>query len=555
MKILVVTEKCSRSVIERDGGARLVETLQKALGHSVYIMQFGTEADTSAKWHFNYPLNIENRFERRLSNAIFIAEKVKGVESYFTHIIFVHVSMQFGIPFLPLRSDLHIWTFPMFLTPSYRASGEVVPEKYFEAEKLTLSHSKNILTPSHLEKRQLIEIYSIPQDRIHVVPRGIQRAMLNPTIRSLEGAVKFCSVGSIKPQKNTLGLVRLFAKARHLFPEATLQIIGPVQNTTYFSKIETEIRRLKLLEVVTFDGYIPPSQLPQAIEKAHLHLSASSCETFGRSIFETLACGLPNIARKTGNAAADFLEHLPYARFIDDDEEALEALKDMLTNLPKLSSLAREIGVLYDDEILSRLLTSKFHSQNLMGIADFDGTLYHKHEPERTSRCLNAFQKFPLKIICSARPIPDLLDQLKHYKLKVDWIIGLSGSIVANGEGNPVWFRPLDPDTASQIEAQIPDSKRVEFKDHILQIAVPAESVPSIFGLRSEIYQGIAFLAHWEASKLRAVHWLLRYIDWHGQVRAFGDGPYDKELLMYFDGTWIESNPIHKFQKREIEYA
>jgi glycosyltransferase involved in cell wall biosynthesis len=555
VKILLVTEKCSRSTTERDGGARLVETIQQAFGDSLSIMQFGPEANPSAKWHFDYPSNKSDRFERRLDNANFIAMQVKAVESYFTHVIFVHVSMQFGIADLPLRHDLQVWTFPMFLTPSYRASGEIVPQEYFEAEKRVLSDSKNILTPSHLEKRQLVEIYSIPKERIHVVPRGIQTQLLDPKIRALHGPPAFCSVGSIKPQKNTLGLIHLFAKAQALLPGATLQIIGPVQNREYFSKIQVELQRLNLLESVKFSGYIPPHQLPQAIEKAHLHLSASMCETFGRSIFETLASGLPNVARKTGNAAAEFLAHLPYARFVDDDNKALEAIEEMLAHLSQLSSMALEIGDLYDDQILSRLLTSKLCSKDLIAISDFDGTLYHKDDPEKTFRCINAFQQFPKRIVCSARQIHDLLDKLKQYDLKVDWIVGCSGSIVADGRGKLLWVKPLDLDTVTHLEGQMPGSKRIEFEGHVLQMAVPAESMLSPLRLRTEIYQETAFIAHWEASKLRAVHRLLRHIGWQGQVRAFGDGPYDHELLTYFDGTWITPTPIHQFQKKEIEYV
>lgn len=556
MKILLVTEKCSQNENERDGGARLVETIQKALGGSLSIMQFGPTADPSATWHFDYPSNIANRFERRLMNASFIAEQVKCVEKSFTHVIFIHVSMQFGFIDIPLHEDIDIWTFPMFLTPSYRASGETVPEKYFEMERRILSTSKNILTPSHLEKRQLIGYYSVPEERIFVVPRGIQTHLLKPKIRYLKGAPIFCSVGSIKPQKDILGLIRMFAKAQERFPGAKLRIIGPVQNSEYFIDVCRDIENLRLTQNVEFTGYVPPNLLPLAIQDAHLHLSASKCETFGRSIFETLASGLPNIARKTGNASAEFLEHVPYARFVDDEHETLNAIDEMLKNLSKLSSMALEIGNLYDDEMLSRLLIAKICSNDLIiAISDFDGTLYHKDDYEKTLRSFEAFRKFPLKVICSARPIHDLLDQLRHYNLEVDWIVASSGSIVTNGNGKLLYSSPLELNDVSYLEELIPETKRIEIENEVLQIAVPAHLLPNIIGFRIEIYQSTAFIALWHASKLRAVHRLLNSINWAGQVLAFGDGAYDTELLTYFDGTWITPSPKNKFQKKEIGYV
>jgi len=547
VNILLVTEKCSQNEAERDGGARLVESLQRAFKGSLSIMQFGPKPDPSSTWHFDYPFPCANRFERRLANASFIAQQVKAVENAFTHVIYIHLSMQFGLADLSLNENISIWTFPMFLTPSYAASGETVPSEYFKAESIALAASKNILTPSHLEKRQLIEYYSVPAEHIHVVPRGIDTCLLDPKVRILNGPPSFCSIGSIKPQKNILGLIRLFAKVCVKFPEATLRIIGPVQNSNYCADVCAEIKHLGLENAVGLAGYVPPSQLPMATQDAHLHLSASTCETFGRAIFETLALGLPNVARKTGNASAEFLEDLPYAQFTDSEDEALKSIEQMLANLAPLSSLAQEIGTLYDDEILSRLLIAKICSNDSIGISDFDGTLYHKDNAEKTLKCINAFRQFPLRILCSARPIPDLLNQLQVHQLEVDWIVGCSGSIVANGHGKPLWLTPLDSNDVAYLQSLVPQATSIEVEGKTLQLTAPAQVVPPIFGFRTENYQGIAFISHSQASKLRAVHRLLSHIQWNGQVRAFGDGRYDTELLTYFDGVLFKNGSKCEF--------
>ena len=553
MKILLITEKSSPNNNQRDGGAILVDTIKRAFGDSLSVMQFGFQTDFSATWRFDYPFELNNRFEKRLANAKFIAEKIKDVEQSFTHIIFIHVSMQFGLVDLPLREGIHIWTFPMFLTPSYKVSGENVPESYFERERLTLANSKNIVTPSHLERRQLIELYAIPEERIHVIPRGVNNKFLFPKIRSLNGPPNFCNIGSIKPQKDTLGLIRLFANMHDKFPGSILKIIGPIQSFEYYEKVQTEIQHLGVDENVQLVGHVPPNNLALVIKDAHIHLSTSKCETFGRSIFETLASGLPNIARITANAAADFLNNLPYVRFVIDDNEAVKVAEEMLADLSKLSSMALEIGRLYDDEILSRLLVAKICNKDVMAISDFDGTLFHKDDSEKTQRCIKAFQSFPVRVICSARPIHELIDRLRNYNLTVDWIVAYSGAIVATGCGKLLWLTSLDLNAVTQLEESVPQSRRIEFGGKILQMEVPFESMPNDLILRREVYQKIAFLSNWQASKLRAVHRLLCYTNWSGQIRAFGDGPYDIELLTYFDGTLITSSPHDKCQKKEIE--
>jgi len=550
----MVTEKCGASEIQRDGGSRVVDTIQRIFSNSIFIMQFGPEASPLATWHFDYPFDLSNRFERRLANVNFIAEKIQSVEKSFTHIIFIHISMQFGLVKFPLRKGIHIWTFPMFLTPSYRASGEIVPESYFQMECLTLAKSENIVTPSRLEKQQLIEFYSIPKENIHVVPRGVDTQFLAPKVRSLTDPPIFCSIGSIKPQKNVLGLVQLFSRIHAKFKGAMLRIVGPVQDAKYYADVVKEIKRLEIEKAVEFFGYIPPDKLALAIKDTHMHISMSNCETFGRAIFETLALGLPNVAKITENAAAEFLRYLPYARFVDDEKDALNVIEEMLSNLSSLSAMAIEIGKLYYEEILSQLLKAKICSRDFITISDFDGTLFHKNDPERTQICIDAFRKFSRRVICSARSIQDLLELLAHYNLEVNWILGYSGAVVADGRGKIQWINPLDLNDVARLEKIMPTAKRIEVADKVLQISVPIDSMLNVnmLGLRTEIYQDTAFIADWKASKLRAVHQLLRYINWSGQVRVFGDGPYDAELINYFDGVFISSS-FHSYNcQKEI---
>lgn len=541
MRLLLVTEKFEPDETQRDGGSRLVNTLQRALGESLQIMQFGGKSGPHAAWHFNYPYHSTNRFKRRLANAKFIAKQIKAVEQDFTHIVFVHISMQFGLVNILLKKDIKIITFPMFLTPSYQLSGEEVPLDYFKMEKAALRNSTLILTPSYLEKRQLIELYSVDETMVRVIPRGIDDRYIMPFTKIFTGHLNCCSIGSIKPQKNTLELITLFADIYAKYTNATLQIIGPVQDEAYYQEVCQLINALKLSHAIELIGYVPPHEMPYLIKDAHLHLSTSLCETFGRSIFETLAAGIPNIARIQNNAAAEFLSHLPYIHFVNNNRQALTAIDEIMPHLQALSLLATEIGNLYNDKLLSRLLAAEIHNQDIMAISDFDGTLYHKNDPLKTQACIDAFRQFPIRIICSARTVEDLLNQLNFYDLDVNWIIACSGAVVSDGQGRKCWHIPLTEYHVSQLENLKPHITLISLENEILQICTPASLASPILGLRTEIYQNKAFIAHWEASKLRAIHRLLNHIDYCGRVRVFGDGKYDLEMLAYFDGTLVSS--------------
>ena len=548
MKILLVTEKYEPEASKRDGGARIVTTLKKSFGDILSIMQFGSSSNDTGTWDFDYHTILPDRFEQRLANAEFIAQQIKKVEKEFTHIIFIHISMQFGIVDIKLSDNIIIWTFPMFLSPSYEASGETtITEQYTNLEKLALAKSNNIITPSHFEKKQLINYYSVPIEKVHVVPRGIETKLLVPRIRSSNDILKICSIGSIKPQKNTLGLVELFFKILKKVPEAKLKIIGPVQNVEYYRKVCNKIKELGINnESIEFTGYLPQNKLFKATEDCHIHISRSNCETFGRSIFETLACGIPNIAKKTGNAAAEFLDDKPYIKFLDDEEESIYAMIEMLDNLSHLSSMALEVAKLYDDKILARLLVARIWHKESIAISDFDGTLFHKEDEARTQQSIEEFRSFPLRVICSARATEDLLEQLRIHNLEVNWIIAYSGAVVADGYGNVILSVPFKVDDQTAPEIFTTEAKKLEADNIHIQVSIPDNLLPhnsilNKYNLRHEIYENRAYIADMEASKLHAIHKLLNHINWSGQVKVFGNGRYDMEMIKYFDGIKISA--------------
>lgn len=551
MKALLITEKNAPSSDQRDGGSRVVETLKRFLGDRADILQFGPSDASSS---ICYPYFSENRFERRLLNGDFIANKVRSISHLYTHLIFIHVSMQFGIQRTDFREKQVIWTFPMFLTPSYQVAGEKVVQAYFEAEKQALAYSDAILTPSPMEKRQLHEVYGVEEEKLFMIPRGVDVTHLQPKKRSVSFPLVFSSVGSIKKQKNTLGVIRLFDLICKKYPGSRLNLIGPVQDREYSNEVVKLVKTFGLEEQISFLGFISPQNLQEALEKSHFHLTASHCETFGRSIFETLALGLPNLIQSSKhNAALDFIGHLPYVCFFQKDQEVVASLDAMLQTYELLSECAAEIGELYDDAYLGKQMLATLFSEETLGVCDFDGTLFHKEDSEKTQRCIDAFRKFRFKIICSARCLSSLQEEMKRHCLEVDWMIANSGAVVADGRGEILWQTPLESRELSHIQRGL---ELAPFSEKsLLQFSTDASQMIHSPIIREEVYQGQKYCNHWKASKLHALHRLLKEIRWEGKVEVFGDGKYDQEMITYFDGKWITKTPKNLGEREEIYYV
>ena len=551
MRLLLVTEKCGPTADQRDGGARLVTTLRRAFGDSLDVLQFGETTDEDATEHHVYPYQGGDRFLRRLRNADFVAERVRAVAARYTHVLFVHVSMQFGFARDPLVGR-RVWTMPMFLTPSYVASGEVVPAEYTVRERLVLRTTDRILTPSHLEHRQIVETYGVDPERVRVVPRGVDRLPGTPHVRRLNGPLQLCSVGSVKRQKNTLGLVTLFAAIRGRYPDARLRVIGPIQDAGYADEVRATVAALGLESAVEFVGYVPPSDLAIATADAHVHLSASHCETFGRAIFETLSLGLPNVIPAQDNAAAEYLADRPYARFYESPADALEQLEAVLADLEQHSAMAVEVGHLFDDDFLSARLAAEISEAPTLAASDFDGTLWHKTDALRTQRSVQQFNQFSVRVICSARPLVDLMTAARGAGATADYYVAWSGGVVADSDGHVLWREPLTDAERERLLQSHPDARPLQEDGATMQFTLPCGESVMPTRARTETYANTTYALPWRASKLQAVVRLLQSIDWRGRVRAFGDGRYDDELLTYFDGVRVRAAVNDVRQAEEV---
>lgn len=540
-QVLIVTEKHAAPESQRDGGARLVETLRRNFGKSASILQLGSKASDGDGEE--YPHWHPDRFVRRLLNASWISERVARASVDRTHLVFVHTSMLFGLD--PTRvGGAKICLFPMFLGTAYRLSGENVPEEYIESERVAVAAAHRIITPSHLERRMLVDDYGADPTRIKVIPRGV---VINPAdgrARDLDGPVRLCSVGSIKNQKNPVGLLDAFGDIVRTLPEATLTLVGATQDELALQRLTSEIRVRELVDRVRLHGYVTPTGLAEVLRDQHVHISASRCETFGRSVFETLALGIPNLIPEENHAANDFLSGKPYRRTYGASIPAGKALGALLEGYRERSREALEIGELFCDERLGRLVKACVLDRPKLLVTDFDGTLFHKTSSEWTKSSVRHVAGFDKVVVCSARPVDDLRSALCSIGVRADWLIGLSGSETEDWSGGRRFSHPLGEGELMDILATNPGAQPVCSAGKVHQVRLSSEPLPSI-GHRVEKFGEHWYLGSRSRSKLRAIVDLLGHMNWDGQVQAQGDSPPDFEFLSYFDGELVSSPRAH----------
>ncbi|AVQ11885.1 Glycosyltransferase, group 1 family protein [Leptospira santarosai] len=170
-------------------------------------------------------------------------------------------------------------------------------DKFNIRKKIILKISNNIyercdliISPSHLIEKQLREFGL--KTKIAVVSNGLDLTSFKGSIKQSTSAPKLLHVGRISYEKNCDVILNAFKLIRDEIPDSTLTIIG---DGPALPSLKVQAQNLGVENSVTFTGFIKREQLPEEYPKYDLFLTASTMETQGLVILESIACGLPAV--------------------------------------------------------------------------------------------------------------------------------------------------------------------------------------------------------------------------------------------------------------------
>ena len=196
-------------------------------------------------------------------------------------------------------------------------------------------NADKIIAISECTKRDIIEFFRIPADKIEVVYQGCDPSFIHPIAEEKKREVRakyqlpdhyILNVGSIEERKNALSAVQ----ALMMLPEQIhLVIVG--RHTEYTDKVEHFIKENKLEERVHIISNVPFDDLPAFYQLAEIFVYPSRFEGFGIPIIEALYSGIPVVA-----ATGSCLEEAggPDSIYVhpDDIKGMADALKQIYTD-------------------------------------------------------------------------------------------------------------------------------------------------------------------------------------------------------------------------------
>jgi glycosyltransferase involved in cell wall biosynthesis len=218
--------------------------------------------------------------------------------------------MSWGLPRLlqRLRPDLAHFLYAMprgfkgrAVVTVHDLSFELVPEVMGRRDRLlfrtqvprSVRRADRVLTGSEWTKRDLVERYGLPEERIVVTPYGVDPAF-RPDGPKREGKY-LLFVGAIQPRKDPVAAVEALALGNG---DLRLVLVGPEKRGG--DRVREAVRRLGLEQRVDLVGHVERDELAALYRGAACLVFPSRYEGFGLPVVEAMASGTPVVAARAG---------------------------------------------------------------------------------------------------------------------------------------------------------------------------------------------------------------------------------------------------------------
>jgi len=197
----------------------------------------------------------------------------------------------------------------------------------------TLRSGTKILVSNNETKKIIIDEYNVMQEKISIVPNGVDLSMFDITKKKNPKKVVFA--GAMYYHRGLDVLLETIPLVIEKIPDAKFVLLG---SGTEMDKLKEIVSKNKLDNSVEFKGWIEREKIPENIADASigigpLRLTEVTSRALPIKVLEYMAVSLPVIAQK-GTLPNDVLENEKNGFFIENHIELAEKII-LLLNEPK----------------------------------------------------------------------------------------------------------------------------------------------------------------------------------------------------------------------------
>lgn len=185
--------------------------------------------------------------------------------------------------------------------------GEVEPALRIESERQVVGNCERIIAATEREKEDLIRYYGAPEQRISIIPCGINLDLFTPIDKEIarknldldhQNVILF--VGRIEPLKGLEQLLRALSQITGAKTPILMIVGGDEHSQDEIQGLQRLARELHIEDQVSFLGSVAQERLPMFYSAADICVIPSHYESFGMVALESLACGTSIVATDVG---------------------------------------------------------------------------------------------------------------------------------------------------------------------------------------------------------------------------------------------------------------
>ncbi len=186
-------------------------------------------------------------------------------------------------------------------------------------EDLLAHKADTIIATSNIEAKLLRKNYSVSNHKIKIIPIGVDTSLFKPVNSKLaRKSLGFDAnkplilfVGRMEFNKGPQTLIDAFSILKEKYPSAILCFIGgnnKIRSDSAVNDLKTKCKNLGITKNVKFQGRVDQNMLNLYYSAADVCVMPTFYEIFGIVPLESMACGTPVVASKTGGLQFTILE-------------------------------------------------------------------------------------------------------------------------------------------------------------------------------------------------------------------------------------------------------
>jgi glycosyltransferase involved in cell wall biosynthesis len=218
---------------------------------------------------------------------------------------------------------------------------------------------------SSFQAREIARDSQIKEDHISVIPNPISESLLQDALsqtRTEPQSPVVLYTGRIEHRKGTLDLLQSIPAVASTFPDVKYLVVGGRHNSIDDKTLNETLNRPGVGEHTELVGHVQWQQLADWYRRASVFVMPSLYETFGISVIEAMAFGLPVVATNVGGLPEVVQDGVTGILVPPKDPNALA---DAVIRLLRDSDLRRRMGDAGRERVLKEFRVDRIVEQTL----------------------------------------------------------------------------------------------------------------------------------------------------------------------------------------------